>query len=84
MIRYSMPTPRPALGVAAVAMTALTFAVLVVMPSQMEAGSLAYAQLANRGASASATDCGRQPGSSATQSSLRTANGARAVTAKMS
>jgi hypothetical protein len=64
MTCYSMPTPRAALGVAAAAMTVLTFAVLVVMPSQMEPGSQAYAQLANPRLMP-ATDCARQPGSGA-------------------
>lgn len=37
MHRYEMSTPRVALGITAVAMTAITMGVLVVMPARMEA-----------------------------------------------
>ena len=46
MNRYEFPTPRVAFGFAALAMTALTIGVLVVLPSRMESNSQAYALFA--------------------------------------
>jgi len=42
MHRYETSTPRVAFGIAAVAMTAITIGVLVVMPVRMEADSHAW------------------------------------------
>jgi hypothetical protein len=39
MNRYTAPTPRPAFALAAVAMTALTFALFVVAPAKLHPGS---------------------------------------------
>jgi hypothetical protein len=46
MNRYEFPMPRAALGFAALAMSALTIGVLVVLPSRMESDSQAYALFA--------------------------------------
>ena len=46
MNRYEFPTPRVAFGFAALAMSALTIGVLVILPSRMESDSQAYALFA--------------------------------------
>ena len=46
MNRYDPARPRIAFGFAALAMSAITIGVLVVLPSQMEPDSQAFAQLA--------------------------------------
>jgi hypothetical protein len=54
MNRYDPGTPRLASGLAAIAMTAATFALLVVLPSKMEADSQEYVALATISAALSA------------------------------
>jgi hypothetical protein len=60
MQSYQFPAPRLTFAFAAAAMTALTIGVLVVLPSQMESGSQAYAMLA---ASSKVWTCAAVPGS---------------------
>jgi len=61
MHRYEPSTPRVTLGIAALAMTAFTVTVLVVMPSRIEAagtaaGMLAASQVEARASDRAATD----------------------------
>jgi hypothetical protein len=49
MSRYDPGTPRLAVGMGAIAMTAATFGLLVVLPSQMEPDSQVYFALAALG-----------------------------------
>ena len=62
MQSYQFPTPRLTFAFAAAAMTAVTIGVLVVLPSQMESDSQAYAMLA---ASSKVSTCAAVPGSDA-------------------
>jgi hypothetical protein len=58
MNRYDPAAPRIAFGLAAMTMSAITIAVLVVLPSKMEPDSQAFAQLAGA-SSISANACAR-------------------------
>jgi hypothetical protein len=60
MQSYEFPAPRLTFAFAAAAMTALTIGVFVVLPSQMESDSQAYAMLA---ASSKVWTCAAVPGS---------------------
>jgi hypothetical protein len=60
MQTYEFPAPRLTFAFAAAAMTAVTIGVLVVLPSQMESDSQAYAMLA---ASSKVWTCAAVPGS---------------------
>ncbi|HZI82634.1 MAG TPA: hypothetical protein VFF44_01905 [Casimicrobiaceae bacterium] len=60
MQRYEIATPRVALGTAAVALTAITLAVLVIIPATMDAD--ARVLLAQSAVAAARDDPGRAPG----------------------